>query len=29
VLPLKRSVRKAEDLEVGDVARVSVELIDL
>ena len=29
VLPVKRAVRKAEDLETGDVARVTVELIDL
>ena len=29
VLPIKRAVRKAEDLNVGDVATVTVELIDL
>ena len=29
VLPIKRAVRKAEDLEVGDSATVSIELIDL
>jgi hypothetical protein len=28
VLPLKHAIRKAEDLEVGDVARVTAELID-
>ena len=28
VLPVKRSVREAEDLDTGDVATVSVELID-
>jgi hypothetical protein len=28
VLPVKRSVRKAEALDVGDVATVTVELID-
>ncbi|WP_309111234.1 DUF1905 domain-containing protein [Saccharothrix sp.] len=28
VLPVKRAVRKAESLEAGDVARVSVELVD-
>jgi len=29
VLPIKRAVRQAEDLEVGDVATVTVELVDL
>jgi hypothetical protein len=29
VLPIKRSVRKAEALEVGDVASVTVRLIDV
>jgi hypothetical protein len=29
VLPVKRAVRKAEDLDVGDTATVTVELIDL
>jgi hypothetical protein len=29
VLPIKRAVRKAEALEVGDVASVTVRLIDL
>jgi hypothetical protein len=29
VLPIKRAVRKAEDLDVGDVAVVTVELIDV
>jgi hypothetical protein len=29
VLPLKRPVRAAEGLDVGDVAEVSVELLDL
>ena len=29
VLPIKRAVRKAEDLDVGDFATVTVELIDL
>ena len=29
VLPIKRAVRKAEDLDVGDIANVTVELIDL
>jgi Domain of unknown function (DUF1905) len=28
VLPVKRAVRKAEELDVGDVAAVTVELID-
>jgi hypothetical protein len=28
VLPLKSAVRKAEDLDTGDVASVTVELID-
>jgi hypothetical protein len=28
VLPIKRAVRKAEDLAVGDVATVTVELVD-
>jgi hypothetical protein len=29
VLPIKRAVRKAEALDVGDVATVTVELVDL
>jgi hypothetical protein len=29
VLPIKRPVRKAEALDVGDIATVTVELIDL
>jgi hypothetical protein len=29
VLPIKRAVRQAEDLNVGDVAEVTVELADL
>lgn len=29
VLPVKRAVRKAEGLEAGDAATVSVELLDL
>jgi hypothetical protein len=29
VLPVKRAVRKAEDLSAGDVATVCLELIDL
>ena len=29
VLPIKRAVRQAEDLDVGDFATVTVELIDL
>ncbi|HEX6197356.1 MAG TPA: DUF1905 domain-containing protein [Jiangellaceae bacterium] len=29
VLPIKRAVRKAEGLDVGDMATVIVELIDL
>lgn len=29
VLPVKRAVRKAEDLEPGDTVAVSVELLDL
>jgi Domain of unknown function (DUF1905) len=29
VLPIKRAVRKAEDLETGDVATVTLDLIDL
>jgi hypothetical protein len=29
VLPVKRAVRKAESLDVGDIATVTVELIDL
>jgi len=29
VLPVKRAVRTAESLEPGDLARVSVELVDL
>jgi hypothetical protein len=28
VLPLKRAVRRAEELEVGDIAAVTVEIID-
>lgn len=28
VLPVKRAVRKAESLEVGDVVQVNVELVD-
>jgi hypothetical protein len=28
-LPIKRAVRKAEALEVGDIATVTVELIDI
>ena len=28
VLPVKRAVRKAESIEAGDVARVSVEILD-
>ncbi|GAA4703617.1 DUF1905 domain-containing protein [Phytohabitans rumicis] len=28
VLPVKRAVRKAEDLDTGDVATVTVELVD-
>jgi hypothetical protein len=28
VLPIKRPVRKAEALDVGDIATVTVELID-
>ena len=28
VLPVKRAVRSAEDLDVGDIAPVTVELID-
>ncbi|MFC0111064.1 DUF1905 domain-containing protein [Kibdelosporangium aridum] len=28
VLPVKRAVRKAEELDVGDVATVTVELVD-
>jgi hypothetical protein len=28
-LPIKRAVRSAEDLAVGDIATVTVELIDL
>ena len=28
VLPIKRAVRKAEDLDVGDIATVTVELTD-
>lgn len=28
VLPIKRAVRKAEALDVGDIATVTVELID-
>jgi len=29
VLPIKRAVRRAESLDAGDVATVTVELIDL
>jgi hypothetical protein len=29
VLPVKRAVRKAEELDVGDVAPVRLELIDM
>jgi hypothetical protein len=29
VLPIKRTVRRAEAIEVGDVATVTIELIDL
>jgi hypothetical protein len=29
VLPIKRAVRKAETLDAGDIATVTVELIDL
>lgn len=29
VLPVKRAVRRAEDLEVGDLAAVTLELIDI
>jgi hypothetical protein len=29
VLPIKRAVRKAESLDVGDVAAVTLELVDL
>ncbi|MFD0968437.1 DUF1905 domain-containing protein [Plantactinospora endophytica] len=29
VLPVKRAVRRAEGLDVGDVATVTVELLDL
>ncbi|GAB1693696.1 DUF1905 domain-containing protein [Krasilnikovia sp. M28-CT-15] len=29
VLPIKRAVRKAETLDVGDVATVRLELVDL
>ncbi|WP_340681650.1 DUF1905 domain-containing protein [Amycolatopsis coloradensis] len=29
VLPVKKAVRKAEGIEEGDVAKVTVELIDL
>ena len=29
VLPIKRQVRKAQDLEAGDVASVTVELVDV
>jgi hypothetical protein len=29
VLPIKRAVRKAEALDAGDVATVTVELVDL
>jgi hypothetical protein len=29
VLPIKRQVRKAQELEPGDVATVTVELVDV
>lgn len=29
VLPVKRAVRKAEDLETGDIVTVTVEVLDL
>jgi hypothetical protein len=29
VLPIKRAIRKAEGLDVGDIATVTVQLIDL
>lgn len=29
VLPIKRAVRRAESLDVGDVATLTVELVDL
>ncbi|NEE01106.1 DUF1905 domain-containing protein [Phytoactinopolyspora halotolerans] len=29
VLPIKRAVRRAEDLEAGDVASMTVELVDI
>lgn len=29
VLPIKRAVRRAEALDIGDIATVTVELIDL
>jgi hypothetical protein len=29
VLPVKRAVRQAEDLDLGDLANVTVELVDL
>lgn len=29
VLPIKRAVRQAENLDVGDIANVTVELIDV
>jgi hypothetical protein len=29
VLPLKRPIRKAEAIDVGDVATVTVELLDI
>lgn len=29
VLPIKRAIRKAEDLDVGDIATVTIELIDM
>jgi hypothetical protein len=29
VLPIKRAVRRAETLDVGDIATVTVELIDV
>jgi hypothetical protein len=29
VLPVKRAVRKAEDLDIGDTASLTVELVDI
>ncbi len=29
VLPVKRSVRKAENVEAGDIARLTIKLVDL